>query len=171
MSLIRPEIRARLWRWRDALAGLGVAILGGYWALTSFGLLAWLGVVMMVAGIALAVAGWQRGRFRRAGGGAGVVQVNEGQVAYFGPVTGGILAVDAIGQVVLDPRPRSGPVWEFRAPGQEPLAIPVDAAGSEALFDVFAALPGLDTEAMLAALEDPGATPRTVWTRPHARLH
>ena len=171
MSLIRPEVSRVLWRWRDAMAGLGVALLGAWWAATGFGIIAWIGVAMLVAGIALSFAGWQRARFRRGSHGPGVVQVTEGQVAYFGPVTGGVIAAEAISAIVLNPLPRSGPVWEVRAPGQEPLIVPVDAAGAEALFDVFAALPGLDTEAMLAALEDPGTTPRRVWTRPHVRLH
>jgi hypothetical protein len=34
--------------------------------------------------------------------------------------------------------------------------VPVDAAGAEVLFDVFAALPGMDMRALLAALSPEG---------------
>jgi len=171
MSFIRPEVRAALWRWRDALAG-GVLTLWGAWlGLAGYGFNAILGAAVSVLGIALVFAGWQRARFRRDGSGPGVVEVTEGQIAFFGPVQGGILPVEAISVVVLDPAPASGPVWELRSPGTGDLMIPVDAAGSEALFDVFATLPGFDTEAMLTALEHPGEAPQVIWTRPHARLH
>jgi hypothetical protein len=174
MSFIRPEARAVLWRWREALVGLGVALLGAWIALGGRAFVALFGVMVMLLGIGLAAAGWQRGRFRREGLGPGVVQLTEGQVAYFGPQAGGILPVERIAAVVLNPLPRSGPVWELRSPGEEPLRVPADAAGAEALFDVFAALPGFPTEAMLDALEDPGTVPRIIWARPHAqvtRLH
>jgi len=171
VSFIRPEVRAALWRWREALAGLGLALFGGWVAMRGLGIVAVIGVLVMVLGIALAAAGWQRARFRRGTIGAGVVQVTEGQVAYFGPVTGGVRATGMIGRIVLNPLPRSGPVWELHAAGEEPLLIPADATGAEALFDVFETLPGLSMETVLAALEDPGRVPQVLWTRPHARLH
>jgi hypothetical protein len=61
-------------------------------------------------------------------------------------------------------------------PGQPDLHIPLDAEGGEALFDAFAALPGLRTEHMLARMRRPGPAPETLWQRParvisHPRLH
>lgn len=43
--------------------------------------------------------------------------------------------------------------------------IPVDADGAEALFDAFAALPGLKTERMLATLRAESETAVLIWER------
>ncbi len=165
MSFIRPEVQQTFWRWREAFVGTGVVALGVWMAGEGRGALVFLGALVMIVGIGLIVAGWQRARFRRGRNGAGVVQVTEGQITYFGPITGGAMAVASISEVVLNPRPRAGPVWELRAPGVDPIHIPANAQGAEALFDVFGALPGLETEAMLSRFEDPGDTPSVIWTR------
>lgn len=165
MSFIRPEAREEIWRWREALVGLGATLIGAWIATSGRGLVAILGMIMVVAGVALIAAGWQRGRFRTGRGGAGVLTITEGQITYFGPFAGGALSLEAIGEVVLNPLPRSGPVWELRGRDGEPLRIPADAEGAEALFDAFAVLPGFDTEAMLARLAEPGRVPVTLWVR------
>ncbi len=165
MSFIRPEVRQSLWRWREAIVGAAVTLFGVWMAIGGRGLLVIIGAATMVLGIGLLVAGWQRARFRIGPGGAGVVRVTEGQVTYYGPYTGGAMAVASITEVVLNPMPRSGPVWELRAPGVDPIRIPANAEGSEALFDVFGSLPGLQTEAMLAALNAPGKIPQVIWMR------
>ena len=118
MSFIRPEAREEIWRWREALVGLGATLIGAWIATSGRGLVAILGMIMVVAG-----------------------------------------------EVVLNPLPRSGPVWELRGRNGEPLRIPADAEGAEALFDAFAVLPGFDTEAMLARLAEPGRVPVTLWVR------
>ena len=165
MSFIRPEAQEQIWRWREAIAG-AVAILLGLWlAVEGIGFAAVLGTIVMVIGIALTIAGWQRARFRRGRDGAGVVHVTEGQVTYYGPFTGGAVAIASIYEVVLNPMPRTGPIWEIRSPGNDPIHIPTTAAGAEALFDVFAALPAFQTEEMLEALDNPGPDPRVIWTR------
>jgi hypothetical protein len=48
-------------------------------------------------------------------------------------------------------------LWRLKQGDGQVLLVPVDAAGAEALFDVFAALPGLDMRALLAALSPEGA--------------
>lgn len=175
MSFIRPEAKAALWRWREVLAAACVACVGGSWIVGPGGLLAWLGWVLLLAAGALLVAGIQRGRFRGGSGGPGVVTVDEGQIAYFGPLTGGTVAASELERLVLDPTARP-PHWILSQPGQPDLQIPVNAEGAEALFDVFAALPGLRTEAMLAELGKRSGHPVVIWenraTRPaQIRLH
>ena len=164
MSFIRQEAKDVIWQWREAIAGLGAALLGLWMGAGGQGIVPIIGAGMMVAGIALSIAGWQRARFRRGRDGAGVVQVTEGQITYFGPFTGGAVATSSISEVWLVPD-RRGPIWQIEAPRVETLHIPVSAEGAEALFDVFGALPGLDTEAMLAALDRTDATPELIWTR------
>ncbi len=176
MSFIRPEVRALLMRWREVVGAVALALLGLWWMLGPGGLLAWVGAALMPAGAALAVVGVQRARFRGdAGGGPGVVQVDEGQITYFGPLGGGSVAIADLARLTLDQRGRPDH-WVLEQPGAAPLMIPVTAEGAGALFDAFAALPGMRTARMLARMRGRSAHPVVVWQRgapvpEHQRLH
>jgi hypothetical protein len=165
MSFLRPELKARLWRWRESTAGFGVATVGVYLAIASLGLLQMMGFSMVVAGAVLMFAGFQRARFRIGSGGPGVVQVDEGQVTYFGPFDGGSVAIRQLSLVELDPRARPSSSWVLTEPGQPPLEIPTTAEGADALFDVFAALDGIRTERMLAELQKQPKRRVVIWQR------
>ena len=175
VRFLRPEARAALWRWREVLAGIAAALFG-LWLVAGPGLLlAVPGYALILAGGAFCWIGFQRGRFRSDGMGPGAVQVDEGQIAYFGPLTGGVVALRELERLSLD-RSSYPPHWRLDQPGQAALMIPVDAAGSNALFDAFAALPGLRTERMLAELGNPKAPSVVIWERrslrpPTALLH
>ena len=175
MSFIRPEAKLALWRWREVLVAGFVLILGLSWINGPGGLLGWIGWLLVAVAIALAVIGVQRARFRTGSGGQGVVTVDEGQITYFGPLDGGIIATREIERLALDPT--SNPAhWVLSQPGQPTLHIPVNAEGAEALFDVFSNLPGLKTEQMLAELNGGAVHPVVIWEkrpmRPaHLRLH
>ena len=164
MSFIRPEARAAIWRWREVLTGAAVAALGLSWVLGPGGLLGWVGWLLIVAGLALVVVGVQRARFRAGSDGPGIVTVDEGQITYFGPLTGGAVAVSEFERLTLDPTLKP-PHWVLQQPGQPPLHIPINAKGAETLFDVFATLPGLRTEHMLGALNGAGTHPVVIWQR------
>jgi len=171
---IRPEIRAALMRFREALAGGAAVVLGLWVGLGTFGITAWLGWALAMAGLAAIAAGLQRARFRTGSGGPGVVQIDEGQIAYFGPLTGGLAALSEIRRLSLD-RSATPAHWIISQPGREDLAIPVTAEGADALFDAFTALPGLGTRTMLAALERGGGGSEVIWqaegAAPVLRLH
>jgi len=169
MSFIRPEMRAAIWRWRELLIGAGVVGLGISWVLGPGGLLGWLGWLLIIAGLALVVVGIQRARFRDGSVGPGVVTVDEGQIAYFGPLTGGAVALSEIERLTLDPTAKPHH-WILQQPGQPLLYIPVNARGADVLFDVFATLPGLRTEHMLGALNSPGKHPVVIWQRNPGRV-
>ncbi|EAQ05129.1 hypothetical protein OB2597_07585 [Pseudooceanicola batsensis HTCC2597] len=173
-AAIRPEVIAWARRWREALIGGAVGLLGLYWALTSFGILSWIGWgLLVIAAPALIVSGLQRGRFRAGGGGPGVVSVDEGQVAYFGPLTGGAVALSEVHRLSLDSR-SDPPVWILEQSGQPELAVPLTAEGADALFDIFAALPGIRTDRMLEEMRAARRPHRVlIWERPatHLRLH
>ena len=168
MSFVRPEVRDALRRWREALAGVVALALGLWWGVAGHGLLAWLGLALALAGLALALAGWQRGRFRQGGGGPGMVQLDEGRLIYFGPLTGGAVAVRDIRAVALEPQSRP-PHWVLES-ADGALYVPVNAEGADLLFDVFAPLEGLDTGAVRAALAQPPARRTTLWRAPAPRL-
>ncbi|MBK0326437.1 hypothetical protein I5535_03935 [Rhodobacteraceae bacterium F11138] len=175
MSFVRPEARAMVLRWREVLCGAGLILIGLWWILGAGGLLAWVGGVLILGGAALALIGFQRARFRRQGGGPGVVQVDEGQITYFGPLGGGTVAIADLTRLSLDTRGMPDH-WMLEQNGAAPILIPVNAEGSDALFDVFAALPGLRTAHMLAQLRARPACPVVIWQRAspvpeHQRLH
>jgi len=164
MSFVRPEATAALWRWREVLVGGALAVLGLWWLAGPGGLLGLLAPVLLVAAGALIVVGLQRGRFRGAGGGLGTVQVDEGQVTYFGPLSGGAISMREMQRLMLDGAQRPAH-WRLEQYGHPAVMIPVDAEGADALFDAFAALPGLKTEHMLAQLRAAPAAPVVIWER------
>lgn len=164
MGFIRPELRAAFWRWREAVGGLVLAVMGLYWGLTAAPVLSVIGGLVALAGSVLIVMGLQRGRFRaKRGDGPGTVDVDEGQVTYFGPLTGGAVALGDLQELALI-RSRQTPHWRLST-DEADLFIPVNADGSDALFDAFTVLPGLKVQRMLSALQDSSAQDIVIWTR------
>ena len=164
MSFIRPEVREELWRWREVGVACGVLALGAYWAFGTGALLHWLGYLVLVLGAVMLITGIQRGRFRGSRGGPGVVHVDEGQVAYFGPLSGGVVALREMTALVLDPTGKP-PHWVLSQPGQADLQVPLNAEGAEALFDAFASLPDIRTEHMLSQMKRSADHPVLIWQR------
>lgn len=168
MNFIRPEARAVLWQWRECLVG-GAFVLFGFWLILGPGfLLSILGYAALAAGGALIWLGVQRARFRGTDGGPGMVRVDEGQVSYFGPLTGGMIAVREMSQLSLDGRMFPAH-WQLEQPGVPALMIPVNATGAESLFDAFATLPGIETERMLSLLRSNPHQTVVIWQRDQAR--
>ena len=169
-SFIRPELRAALWRWREIIAGAVVMLVGLWAALGPGGLLGAVGWVVVVIGLAIVTTGVQRWRFRAPRDGPGTVDVDEGQVTYFGPLTGGAMALREMTELALI-RTRQTPHWRLSAGGHY-LHIPVDADGADALFEAFTSLPGLKVQRLLAALEDTSGGDIVIWSRnaPDGRL-
>lgn len=164
MNFIRPEAREVLWRWREVLFGLGLASLSLIWAMSAFGVLRILALVLVGLAAIIVLAGIQRARFRTRGGGQGVVQVIEGQVSYFGPLTGGAVAISELAALSLDGR--AIPAHWLLVPDQgNVLQIPVSAAGADALFDAFSGLPGLRTEHLLRVKQAQAKELAVVWRR------
>ncbi|MCB1340011.1 MAG: hypothetical protein KDK24_02875 [Pseudooceanicola sp.] len=175
MSFIRPEAQAAIWRWREVVAGAAMALLGLSGVAGPGGLIGWVGWALVAAGFSLGVIGAQRARFRGEGEGPGIVSVDEGQISYFGPLTGGVIAARELERLTLDPTQHPAH-WVLSQPGLPALAIPVTAEGAESLFDIFATLPGMRTEHMLAQLRGGAVHPVVIWektpSRPaHLRLH
>lgn len=170
MSFVRPEATKSLTRWRETLIGGAIVALGAWWAISAGGILSWVGYALLPIGAALSFVGVQRARFRAASGGPGIVQVDEGRVTYFGPLTGGMVDLAEMTRLTLDPTAKPAH-WGLFQPGQPALMIPATAEGADALFDAFATLPGLRTQKMLAALSSQSDAAITVWTNEHNRLH
>ena len=174
-EFLRPEARRSLNRFRDLIIAAVVGVVGLYWALTTFGLMVWVGWVLVIVALAFAASGIQRLRFETDKGGVGIVTVKEGQVTYLAPFDGGMVAMSELSALILDDS-QDPPRWVLRQLGHQEVQIPLDAEGTDKLFDVFAALPGLQTGEMLAALEKNDGHPIVIWQRSKAtenvpRLH
>lgn len=165
MSFVRPQARAALWRWREVLAGALLLALGLWWGFGAIGwMINWLGHAVALMGAALLILGLQRARFREGADGPGVVQIVEGRVGYFGPLTGGAVDIADLSRLSLDRRMHPAH-WVLEQPGQDPLHIPVTAKGAEQLFDAFTTLPGLRTEYMLRELRSDTSSESVIWQR------
>lgn len=165
MPLIRPEVQAAFWHWREVIFAALLAAFG-LWLGTRGGLLlGTVGLLLGALGLGLGWLGWQRLRFARGPLGPGIVEVDEGQIGWYGPGVGGYVALADLAQIGLITV--SGlRVWRFLQSDGQVLLIPTHAQGAGALFDALTALPGLDGAALLAALEAPEDTP-TIWRKRH----
>ncbi len=165
MSGIRPEAAAALARWREPAVAAGVLLLG-LWLMAQGGIFFGIaGSVVMAMGIGLSVTAWRRRRFVQAGQGPGIVRLDEGAIAYFGPETGGVVALSEL--VRVEARRTAGqPEWRLVQEDGASVAIPTGAAGAEALFDVFAALPGAHPAVFTGAHADLSENAmRILWRR------
>ncbi len=177
--MIRPEVLASLRPYREVGAA-GAASVVGLWMAAQGGLLLIpLGGVLALAGVVWAISAWRRVRFAQAVAAPGMVEVDEGQVAYLGPAFGGFVALpDLVELRLLTMRGRR--LWRLKQADGQALLVPVDAAGAEKLYDAFAALPGMDVGALVAALAPTGtaggtaiaadAETRVIWRRAGAGI-
>lgn len=170
-GFIRPQTRALLWRWREVLFGAVILAWGSWLAVTSLGLIAIFGWIVIAFGAVTIFTGIQRSRFRTGDGGAGVVQVDEREVIYFGPLEGGSVSIEALTLVELLPYNDGTHRWVLTEPNRRQLFIPTDAEHAEALFDVFGVLNGFDTQRMLQSLNAPSDHPVVIWQKEPNRLH
>lgn len=162
MIALRPEALAWLARWRGLAlaAGLGLGGLALFAPGAALGAPIPAALLLATTGLSLWLARDAMTRLRLARqGGAGVVSIAEGQIGYFGPETGGLIDLDALGSIEID----GAGHWLLRAPGAPPLRIPLAAAGADALPDTFAALPGFS--AARAADAATGGVHTLVWRR------
>jgi len=156
MSFFRPEVVAVVQRWRGVLVGVGLTVAGLYALLVMAGAVQLAGLALVAVGLAVLVQGIIRVRFRPAPGGVGVVEVTEGQLAYFHPRRGAAISLDAVTRIELHVRlqgdpAQPAPFWAFHHSFGPPLVIPAGAAGAERLTDVLAVFPGADLGRVIAA--------------------
>lgn len=166
MSFIRPEVSAALKRWREALSGGALVAFAFYLMQDSYGGRFWIGILVALLGLGLLVSGIPRGRARVAGQGAGLIEVDERQITYFGPISGGAMALEDIARIAADPGRR----WVLTATNGELMTIPMDAEGRDALFDAFAALPGLTATRLAQVLQADVSSRTVVWEKGHASV-
>ena len=154
--MIRPELIAAARRAHEVIWSLCI-VAGGAWLIWLGGyLLTPLGGAIVLLGAALAVMAARRMRFAQDILAPGVVEVDEGQIGYLGPTIGGYVSLPELAELRLITL-HGRRVWRLKQTDGQTILIPVDAAGAEKLFDAFASLPGMDTGALVAALNDQAA--------------
>ncbi|MDQ2091722.1 hypothetical protein [Marimonas arenosa] len=171
MSLIRPEARAAIWRWREVLVGAVVTALGANWALTAYGVLGWIGWPVLLAGLALLAAGLQRARVRPRSGGAGVVELDEAQLSYFLPEGGVVVPLAQVVRIEIETAPGDVLVWIFTDAAGERAFIPASAVGAERLLDALAQFPGASYNRVIEASGATGRNSFVIWQKKTSRLH
>lgn len=156
MPLIRPAVSARLWHLREVIAtaataavGLWLIWLGGY-------ILFPLGTLILAFAASWALTALRRLRFAQTVNAPGVVEVDEAQIGYLGPGFGGYVALPDLVELRLVAM-YGRRLWRLKQADGQAVLIPIDAAGADRLFDAFASLPGMDSAALVAALDLPAA--------------
>ena len=169
MSFIRPEAKAFLMKWREAIIA-GVILLGSLQAASATsGVVEALAWVTALIGAALFIEGVRRARLPERSGGVGVVDVDERQITYFGPMGGGAISINELMRVKVRTT-ALGPAaadfyWEFTDREGQRLTIPGNAENAGALFDALTVLPGADYEAVIRASKSKGEGDHVVWSR------
>jgi hypothetical protein len=150
MGLIRDDVLAAARRGREVIAA-GIVALGGLWLIWLGGYLLFpVGVVILGTCAVWAKQSWRRLRFSQDLAAPGVVEVDEGQVGYLGPAFGGFVALpDMVELRILTVQGQR--LWRLKQDDGQALLIPVSAAGADRLFDVFASLPGMDSQTLVEA--------------------
>lgn len=172
--MIRPEFLALLRRSTELLAALAILAFGLWLIFLGGYLLTPLGTALAALGLAWAILALRRQRFAQPVDSPGIVEVDEAQIGYMGPNSGGFVAIPDLTEIrLLTLRGRR--VWRLKQSDGQALLIPVDATGAENLFDAFASLPGMNTNTLVAALEPAAttgstaltlaATTKTIWHR------
>jgi hypothetical protein len=172
MPLIRAGAGAALHRHREVIAA-GAAGAGGLWLAAQGGyFLVPLGLALSGLAAFWAVTALRRQRFRQGIGAPGMVEVDESQIGYLGPGTGsyagGYVALGDLVELRLI-RVHGARLWRLKQDDGQALLIPVAAAGSDRLFDAFAALPGIRMQALVEALQSATGEDQVVWRRDGVR--
>lgn len=169
--MIRPEVKALFWRWREVIFAVGLGLVGLWLGWRSFGIVQWIGYILAAVGAGGAYAAWQKMRFTGSGDGPGVVTVAERRIIYMGPEDGGVVDLDVLVQLDLTP----SKAWRLTSRDGAIVDISADATGAEALYDLFLTLPGIKVDYLLSVLERTRPAPVTVWMapghRPYKQVH
>jgi hypothetical protein len=164
MPFFRPEAVVQILRWREALGACG-AIAIGLWMFSDPGpVVRGVGVVVALVGAGLLVNALRRMRFVARDQAPGIVLLDEGQISYLGPITGGTMALRDLSVLRLRTE-KIRKSWVLVDADGTVLTIPHGAKGEAVLFDAFAALPGMDMTALLAALNGESDRSVVVWQR------
>ncbi len=166
-GFIRPELTQFFRRWREPIAAGVLAVIGAYFLWRGFvrynSVLEIIGLVLLLIGLALVWTAYRRAQFNRTGRGPGLIEVTERRITYLSSQGGDSVDIAAMTRLEMRSTIEFGRVWVLKQSEGPSLYIPVSAAGSEALFDAFSALPGMETAKLIAALDTTGDQRTVIW--------
>ncbi|MCO6384361.1 MAG: hypothetical protein JXQ91_08080 [Vannielia sp.] len=174
MSLIRPEARAHLHRWRECIAAGFVVAVGVWLGLQGSGLVWWLAVAMISFGLFGFYAGLQRARIRPRSGGRGVIELDEGALRYLTGEGGMVVSLPEVMRIEIETT-GDGPMeddlfWLWVTP-EGTARIPASAAGSEKMVDALAGFAGARYEQVIAASGSTEPRLFIVWQKDRLLVH
>lgn len=172
--MIRAEAWDKLSRLREFFVAAGVAAFGLWLCLLGGLLFLPLGITALALAAGLTLIALRRRRFAQGAAGPGIVELDEAQVGWLGPEGGGFLSLRELAELRLLSR-GSRRFWRLKQGDGQALLIPVDAQGADRLFDVFTALPGMDSEALVTALDavllaEGDTLGPVIWRHPDRRI-
>lgn len=175
MSFIRPEAKTALRRYGEPAIYAVVAAIGLLKGISLLSQGAWVGLILAIIGLVAflgllgtlerTILAW-RGRKQ----GPGVVSIHEGQISYFGPEGGAVLAMDAlvsIDIVTTDAGPYAQDLfWHLTDEVGQQAIIPGGAQDATNLLDRLGSLPGFDHMAVISAMGSTDHARFRIWRRP-----
>ena len=127
--MIRAEARAALFQWREVIAAAIFAALG-LWLIALGGfVLVPLGGAILALAFGFGLLALRRLRFGTGGAAPGVIEVDEGQIRYFGPDFGGFVALPELAELRLMTH-RGQQHWRLKQRDGQVLLVPVAASGA-----------------------------------------
>lgn len=173
MSFLRPELAARLHRWREPIAWCGLTAAGaglivhGYADIAPLSFM--LGLLCTATGLGLLLPALRRVRLASRTPAEGMVLIDEARIAYLGPRGGGFVDLPSVARVEIVTRPHIPPAsahaWVITTDAGERLTIPLGAQGADGLLDALSPLPGIDFDVGVAAVLSRRPGRAVVWRK------
>ncbi len=172
-GFFRPETQKWLSRWREPVIAAIVALVGGRILWRGYIRYDWMlqaiGLILLLGGLAAFWAAYRRSQFGVGGLGPGLVEVTERRISFMTAAGGDFVDITAITRLEIRTTIAFGRVWVLKQSEGATLFIPLDATGSDTLFDAFSALPGIDPKRLIAAVNATGDSRDIIW-RAQARF-
>lgn len=174
MNFLRPEVRQFLHKWSEPLV-MAAVLLFGVWlylrgeAAANAPLIV-IAFVVIGAAAALLVLAFRRVRLRGDLRAAGIVEVQERKITYYGPDDGGVVSLDDLRRIDIVAS-HSLPfvdtlTWRLSDHEGRALNIPVGAKGTDIMIDNFSILNGVDYDLIVTAMAAKGDAVFTIWRKP-----
>lgn len=173
MNFLRPEVRLLLQKWSEPLVMAAVLLVGVLLYLrgnaTANAVLVVIAFVVIAAAGAMLILALRRVRLRGDLHAAGVVEVQERKITYFGPDDGGVVSLDELRRIDIVSA-RSLPfvdnlTWRLSDNEGAALNIPVGAQGTDIMIDNFSVLNGVNYDLIVKAMAAKDDAVFTIWKK------